>query len=51
MTFQCFIDCVLRGLNFSCAYVYDIHIASKNEEEHLQHLQMFSGDYANADWL
>ncbi len=37
--FQRFIDCVLRGLNFCCAYVDDILIASTNEEEHLQHLE------------
>ncbi len=37
-TFQRFIDCVLRCLDFCCAYVNDILIASKNEEEHLQHL-------------
>ncbi len=37
-TFQRFIDCVLRGLDFCCAYVDDILIASKNKEEHLRHL-------------
>ncbi len=35
-TFQRFIDWVLRGLGFCCAYVDDILIASKNEEKHLQ---------------
>ncbi len=34
-TFQRFIDCVLCGLGFCCAYVDDILIASK----HLQHLE------------
>ncbi len=37
-TFQCFIDSVLCGLNFCCAYVDDILIARKTEEEHIQHL-------------
>ncbi len=38
-TFQRFIACVLRGLDFCCTYVDDIHIASKNEEEHPRHLE------------
>ncbi len=38
-TFQRFIDCVLRGLDFCCAYIDDILIGSKKEQEHLQHLE------------
>jgi len=39
-TFQRFIDEVLRGLDFCYAYIDDILIASKSEEEHLQHLRI-----------
>ncbi len=50
-TFQRFIDCVLRGLDFCCGYVDDIFIASKNEEVHLQRLErLFFGDYTITDW-
>lgn len=38
-TFQRFIDMVLRGLNFCHGYVDDLLIASKNEQEHQQHLE------------
>ncbi len=38
-TFQRFIDSVLRGLDFCCAYVDDILIARKTEEEHIKHLE------------
>ncbi len=38
-TFQRFIDSVLRGLDFCCAYVDDIVIVSKTEEEHIQHME------------
>ncbi len=37
-TFQHFIDCVLRGLDFCCAYDEDILITSKKKEEHRRHL-------------
>ena len=39
-TFQRFIDEVLRGLNFSYAYIDDLLIASSSPEEHLQHLRL-----------
>jgi len=39
-TFQRFIDEVIRGLDFCYAYIDDILVASKSEEEHLQHLRM-----------
>ncbi|XP_011700955.1 PREDICTED: uncharacterized protein LOC105457789 [Wasmannia auropunctata] len=39
-TFQRFIDEVLRGLSFCYAYLDDILIASKTEEEHLEHLRI-----------
>jgi hypothetical protein len=38
-TFQRFIDQVLRGLDFAYAYIDDVLIASRSEEEHLSHLQ------------
>lgn len=38
-TFQRYIDQALRGLSFAFAYIDDIRIASRNEEEHLQHLR------------
>ncbi len=38
-TFQCFIDCVLRGRDFCCAHVDDILIASKTKKEHIQRLE------------
>ncbi|XP_076764830.1 uncharacterized protein LOC143431872 [Xylocopa sonorina] len=42
-TFQCFIDTVLRGLDFCYAYLDDILVASKDEAEHKDHLrQLFA---------
>ena len=38
-TFQRLIDEVLRGLPFTFAYIDDVLIASKNTEEHYDHLQ------------
>ena len=38
-TFQRFIDQVLRGLDFSYAYVDDVLIASSSPEEHQEHLR------------
>ena len=38
-TFQRFMDQVLRGLHFAHTYIDDVLIASRNKEEHLQHLQ------------
>ncbi len=37
-TFQRFIDCILRGLDFWCAFVDGMLITSNKEEEHLRHL-------------
>ena len=39
-TFQRFIDRVLHGLHFAYAYIDDVLIASRNEEEHKQHLRL-----------
>jgi len=39
-TFQRFIDEVLRDLDFCYAYIDDILVASRSEEEHLQHLRI-----------
>jgi len=38
-TFQRFIDEVIRDLDFCCAYVDDILVASSSIEEHLEHLR------------
>lgn len=38
-TFQRFVDTVLRGLDFCQAYVDDLLVASKDEEEHRIHLE------------
>ena len=38
-TFQRFIDEVLHGLHFTCAYVDDVLIASGSPEEHEDHLR------------
>ena len=38
-TFQCFIDHVLHGLDFAYTYIDDVLIASRNEQEHLDHLR------------
>ncbi len=42
-TFQRFIDEVLRGLDFTYAYIDDILIASSSAEEHLRHLRLVLG--------
>ncbi|BHF67413.1 hypothetical protein SprV_0301043900 [Sparganum proliferum] len=39
-TFQRFIDHVLRGLSFVYAYSDDLLVASRNEEEHKEHLAL-----------
>jgi len=39
-TFQRFIE-VLQDLLYCCAYIDDILIASKNEEEYREHLKQF----------
>ena len=39
-TFQRFIDQILRGFYFCYAYIDDVLIASSNQDEHVQHLQM-----------
>ena len=39
-TFQRFIDCQLRSFSFTCAYLDDILIFSKNPEEHTDHLKI-----------
>lgn len=39
-TFQRFIDQVLKGLPFVFKYIDDIQIASKNHDEHLEHLKV-----------
>lgn len=38
MTFQPFMNEVLRGLNFARRYIDDVIIFSKNENEHKEHL-------------
>lgn len=54
-TFQRFIDQVLRGLPFAFAYIDDILVASRDEQQHLDHLhQIFTrfneyGVVINAD--
>lgn len=39
-TFQRFIDEVLRGLDFTYAYIDDVCISSKNETDHEKHLRI-----------
>ena len=39
-TFQRFIDHVLRGLDFVYAYIDDLLVASKSDEEHAAHLRL-----------
>ena len=38
-SFQRFINHVLHGLHFVCAYVNDVLIASSSKEEHIKHVQ------------
>jgi cleavage and polyadenylation specificity factor subunit 1 len=38
-TFHCFMDDVLRGLNFCFAYLDDILVSSRSLEEHERHLR------------
>ena len=38
-TFQRFIDTVLHGLDFVCAYIDDLLIASSSLEDHYKHLE------------
>lgn len=38
-TFQRFIDGVLRGFHFAAAYVDDLLVYSRNEEDHTHHLE------------
>ena len=38
-TFQRFMDEVLKGLSFTYNYIDDVLVASKNEEEHIKHLE------------
>ena len=39
-TFQRYMDRVLSGLDFIFVYLDDVIIASRSEEEHLQHLRI-----------
>lgn len=39
-SFQRFMDDVLRGLDFCFCYIDDILVASRNEEEHTEHLRI-----------
>ena len=39
-TFQCFIDEVIRDLDFCYVYIDDLLIASSSPQEHLQHLRI-----------
>lgn len=39
-TFQRFVDTLLRGLDFTYAYIDDILVASKTVEDHLHHLRL-----------
>ena len=39
-TFQRFIDQILQGFHFCYAYIDNVLIASSNQDEHVQHLQM-----------
>ncbi len=48
-TFQCFTDCVLRGLDFCCSYVNVILIASKAKAD-IQHLEKVFDDKMNTAW-
>lgn len=39
-TFQRFIDHVLHGLDFVCAYIDDVLVASSSAEKRMKHLRM-----------
>lgn len=42
-TFQRFVNSVIQGLDFCFAYLDDILVASRNEQEHLEHLKILFG--------
>lgn len=44
-TFQRFINEVLHGLDFCYAYIDDILVASKSEQEHEKHLRNYFRDW------
>ena len=48
-TFQRFVNSVLRGLNFTFVYIDDILVASKNVNEHKEHLRILFERLVDAD--
>lgn len=46
-SFQRFIHEVLQGLNFAYCYIDDVLVASKDEEEHLRHLELVFQRFRN----
>lgn len=42
-TFQRFVNSVIQGLDFCFAYLDDILVASRDEQEHLEHLRILFG--------